>query len=133
MLENLKSDLIAQFALCLVLWLDDMIQMNRTDDHIYSYDFSEAFNVVDLKTILRMNDDAAVDWMRPQFWQFKRFTETEDFDVPGLVKEFHLEPGLLKDGMISSIKRAAETALKASGKFIPWQVVTISRDGRILE
>lgn len=31
------------------------------------------------------------------------------------------------------IQRAAETALKASGKFIPWQVVTISRDGRILE
>ena len=28
---------------------------------------------------------------------------------------------------------AVETALKASGKFIPWQVVTISRDGRILE
>ena len=31
------------------------------------------------------------------------------------------------------LQRAAETALKASGKFIPWQVVTISRDGRILE
>lgn len=31
------------------------------------------------------------------------------------------------------MQRAAETALKASGKFIPWQVVTISRDGRILE
>ena len=31
------------------------------------------------------------------------------------------------------LQRAAETALKNSGKFIPWQVVTISRDGRILE
>ncbi len=31
------------------------------------------------------------------------------------------------------LQYAAETALKASGKFIPWQVVTISRDGRILE
>ena len=31
------------------------------------------------------------------------------------------------------LQRAAETALQASGKFIPWQVVTISRDGRILE
>ncbi len=28
---------------------------------------------------------------------------------------------------------AAENALKNSGKFIPWQVVTISRDGQILE
>ena len=31
------------------------------------------------------------------------------------------------------LRMAAETALKASGKFIPWQVVTISTDGRILE
>ena len=31
------------------------------------------------------------------------------------------------------IQLAAENALKASGKFIPWQVVVISRDGRILE
>ena len=31
------------------------------------------------------------------------------------------------------LQRAAEEALKASGKFIPWQVVTISRDGNILE
>ena len=28
---------------------------------------------------------------------------------------------------------AAKNALQASGKFIPWQVVTISRDGRILD
>ncbi len=31
------------------------------------------------------------------------------------------------------LQRAAESALQASGKFIPWQVVTISRDGRIIE
>ena len=31
------------------------------------------------------------------------------------------------------LQRAAETALRSSGKFIPWQVVTISRDGIILE
>ena len=31
------------------------------------------------------------------------------------------------------LQRAAENALHESGKFIPWQVVTISRDGRILE
>lgn len=30
------------------------------------------------------------------------------------------------------IERAAVTALKNSGKFIPWQVVTLSTDGRIL-
>ena len=31
------------------------------------------------------------------------------------------------------LQRATENALRNSGKFIPWQVVTISRDGRILE
>ena len=31
------------------------------------------------------------------------------------------------------LERAAVNALKASGKFIPWQVYTISRDGRILD
>ena len=31
------------------------------------------------------------------------------------------------------LEHAAETALKNSGKFIPWQVVTFSIDGRILD
>lgn len=31
------------------------------------------------------------------------------------------------------LQRTAENALQNSGKFIPWQVVTVSRDGRILD
>ena len=31
------------------------------------------------------------------------------------------------------LQRAAEKAIRSSGKFLPWQVVTISRDGRILD
>ena len=31
------------------------------------------------------------------------------------------------------VENAAVTALKNSGKFVPWQVVTISTDGRILD
>ena len=31
------------------------------------------------------------------------------------------------------LQRAAENALRNSGKFIPWQVVTVSRDGRIID
>ncbi|MBP5718374.1 MAG: 4Fe-4S binding protein [Abditibacteriota bacterium] len=31
------------------------------------------------------------------------------------------------------IQRAAETALKNSGKFIPWRVVTVTRDGKLIE
>ena len=31
------------------------------------------------------------------------------------------------------LESAAKKALQASGKFIPWQIVTISLDGKILE
>ena len=31
------------------------------------------------------------------------------------------------------IENAVKRALQASGKFIPWQVITISTDGRIIE
>ncbi len=31
------------------------------------------------------------------------------------------------------LQRAAENAIKGSGKFLPWQVVTISRNGEIIE
>ena len=31
------------------------------------------------------------------------------------------------------LEMATKNTLQASGKFIPWQVVTISRDGRILD
>lgn len=31
------------------------------------------------------------------------------------------------------IEAAVKNALQASGKFLPWQVVTISTDGRILD
>ena len=32
-----------------------------------------------------------------------------------------------------ALELAAKKALQASGKFIPWQIVTISLDGKILE
>jgi hypothetical protein len=31
------------------------------------------------------------------------------------------------------LERAAVNALKNSGKFIPWQVVTLTTDGRVIE
>ncbi len=31
------------------------------------------------------------------------------------------------------LQRAAENAIKSSGKFLPWQVVTISRNGEVIE
>lgn len=105
--ENLKPDLIAQFALCLMLRLDDMIQLSSTDEHIYSYDFSEGFNIVDMRFILRMGENAMVDYLRSPLQQFKRFTEKEDFNVPGLAREFFLEPEEMRSGMVAAIRRAS--------------------------
>ena len=40
---------------------------------------------------------------------------------------------LLRDDYCGGLQRAAETALQNSGKFLPWQVVTLGRDGSILD
>lgn len=105
--KDLKPDLISQFALCLLLRLDDMIQLSCTDEHIYSYDFSEGFNIVDMRLILNAREEAMVDSLRPPLQQFKRFTEKEDFNVPGLAREFHLDPEEMRSGMIVAVKRIA--------------------------
>lgn len=105
--EKLKSELITQFALCIVLQLDDMIQLSRTDAHIYSYDFSEGFNIVDLSYVVRMNEDSAIAFLRPKLQIFRQLTEKENFDIPGLAKEFHLDPDDMKRSMINATIRAA--------------------------
>lgn len=105
--EKLKPDLISQFALCLLLRLDDVIQLSCTDEHIYSYDFSEGFNIVDMRHILRAREEAMVDFLRLPLQQLKRFTEKEDFNVPGLAREFHLNPEEMRSGMIAAVKRTA--------------------------
>lgn len=105
--EELKSDLISQFAFCLLLRLDDAIQLSCTDKHIYSYDFSEGFNIVDMRIILKTSEETIVDFLRPALQQFKRFTEKENFNAPGLAHEFHIAPEEMYSGMIAAVKRAA--------------------------
>lgn len=107
---EMKRDLISQFALCLLLRLDDTIQLSCNDEHIYSYDFSEGFNIVDMRIILRASGEAMVSFLRPPLQQFKRFTEKEDFIVPGLAREFHLDPEEMRNSMIAAVKRAATIA-----------------------
>ena len=105
--EELKPDFMSQFALCLLLRLDDAIQLSCTDRHIYSYDFSEGFNIVDMRLILRAREDTMVDFLRRPLQQFKRFTEKEDFNIPGLAREFHIAPEEIRSGMIATVKCAA--------------------------
>ena len=104
--EALKSDLIAQFALCLLLRLDDMIQLSRTDAHIYSFDFSEGFNIVDMRIILNLREDSIADHLRSPLFQFRHYTQMESFNISGLACEFNLDPEEMRIGMISTVKRA---------------------------
>ena len=40
---------------------------------------------------------------------------------------------LLRDDYCDGLELAAKKALQQSGKFIPWQVVTVTGDGRLVE
>ena len=105
--KELKADLMAQFALCLMLQLDDIIQLSRTDEHIYSYDFSEAFNMIDMKHYLRFDDDTIADFIRRPLQNFVSFTLNQDFNIPGLAREFNLDPYEMQKEMIAAVKRTA--------------------------
>ena len=105
--KNLRADLIAQFALCLMLRLDDLIQLSCTDEHIYSYDFSEGFNNVEMRYLLGAGEGLTTYFLSLRFQQFKSVTESTDFDIPKLALEFSLDPEELKNGMIAVVKRAA--------------------------
>ena len=40
---------------------------------------------------------------------------------------------LMRDDYCGGLEMAAKKALQQSGKFIPWQVVTVTVDGRLVE
>ena len=40
---------------------------------------------------------------------------------------------LMRDDYCDGLELAAKKALQQSGKFIPWQVVTVTVDGRLVE
>ena len=105
--EKRKAELIAHFALCLIIKLDDIIQMSCTGDHIYSYDFSEGFNMVDMRFLLKLDEDAMFDRLRQMLHNFIWFTERTDFSAPGLAREFKLDPEEMRTGMMAAVKRTA--------------------------
>lgn len=62
---------------------------------------------MDMRLILRAREDTMVDFLRRPLQQFKRFTEKEDFNIPGLAREFHIAPEEIRSGMIATVKCAA--------------------------
>ena len=84
-----------------------------------TYSQTDARDMLTLINDFRASDDA---W----YWNQDNSAKT---DVSGKLQDFVYDYNLEKIAM----QRAAETALRQSGKFIPWQVVTLGRDGNILD
>lgn len=60
-----------------------------------------------MELVLKLGKDSKVNFLRSPLQQFNRFTEREDFNVPGLAREFNLDPKEMQSGMIVAIKRTA--------------------------
>ena len=109
--EELQEELIGQFAFNALLGADDSMQLGAAGGHIYSYDFSEAFYVINdmVFSILRSNEDFGIEMMKQKLAAFRRHISYMDFDIPSLAREFHLDPDRQKAGMIATAKRILNT------------------------
>jgi len=105
--EELQADLIGQFVLNLLISNADRLQMGATTKHIYSYDFSEAFGIEDesLLQIIQINEDIGIEQIKRALLAFRRHLSYVDFDIPGLAREFNLDPVQQKNEMIAIAKR----------------------------
>ena len=108
--ESMQDDLMAQFTLNAVIGTDDRLQLNSANGHIYSYDFSEAFCISDnllLKMVL-MNEDLGIEAIKQRLATFRNHLSYVDFDIPGLAREFNLDPARQKAVMIATAKKVLD-------------------------
>jgi len=108
-----KADLISQFALNALIYTDDILQLNRVGERIISYDFSESFNMTGTSMrsaigMLSYNEEKAIDQIAQILNGFRYHLSFQTFDIPGLAKEFFLDPDEMRLGMISTAKRVLE-------------------------
>ena len=104
---NMQDDLIGQFVLNSLIATDDMLQLSATGDHIYSYDFSEAFDISDVLLLkaLMLNENIGKILLKQRLDAFRDHLHYVDFDIPGLAKEFNLDPERQKSVMIATARR----------------------------
>ena len=108
-----KSDLISQFALNALIYTDDILQLNRVGGRIISYDFSESFCMTSpaMRSAIQMlslNEEKAIDQIAQILNDFRYHLSFQKFDVPGLAKEFYLDPDKMRLGMIATAKKVLE-------------------------
>ena len=108
-----KADLISQFALNALIYTDDILQLNRVGNRVISYDFSESFCMTSpaMRSAIRMldlNEEKGIDQIAQILNDYRYHLSFQKFDVPGLAKEFYLDPEEMRLGMITTAKRVLE-------------------------
>lgn len=108
-----NADLISQFALNALIYTDDILQLNRVGNRVISYDFSESFCMTSpaMRSAIQMlalNEEKGVDQIAQILNSYRYHLSFQKFDIPGLAKEFYLDPEEMRLGMIATAKRVLE-------------------------
>ena len=112
-----KADLISQFALNALIYTDDILQLNRVGNRVISYDFSESFCMTSpaMRSAIQMfdlNEEKGIDQIAQILHDYRYHLSFQKFDIPGLAKEFYLDPDEMRLGMITTAKRLLEITEK---------------------
>ena len=108
---QMQQDIVAQFALSLLIDTDDIIQMSEAGGRIYSMDFSEAFYVSDtmmLKAFL-FNEDAGKAWADNKLDAFCGYIGRMSFGTAQeYAQQLNMDPEKMMSGMITVAKKVIE-------------------------
>ena len=107
-----QEELIGQLAFNMLVASGDRLQLRSAGEHIYSFDFSEAFYVSDemLYKSLMFNEEMGVSMVGQRVSVFRNYLRTNDFDMPDVAKVFGLDPEKMKTGMFTVAKRVLAIA-----------------------
>ena len=106
----LQDDFCGQLALSALTFPDDSTQMSFANGHIYSYDYSECFEITSdslLRACLQGEDDfvrVGADYLN----SYKTNLSYNDFNYPDVAASVGLEPKSLQQGMIRIAKRVQD-------------------------
>lgn len=105
-----QKELIAGFALHHLIDTDDTMQFNRSNGHIYTYDFSEAFCNLDdfLIKAYSLNPMFGNEFLCRRRDAFIHHIDRLDFDSPTLATEFGLDPSFMEAEMIKTARKVRD-------------------------
>ena len=107
---SLQDDFCGQLVLSALTFPDDSTQLSCANGHIYSYDYSECFEITSdslLKACLRSEDEfvrVGADCLD----SYRAHLSYNDFDYPDIATSVGLEPKERQQGMITIAKRVQD-------------------------